>query len=96
MAAVVHEVAAIRRNLWFFDEQTRFRKACDRLQRAAIRWHAINVAVAWLNVKLASVWRVKQVQHALVASRHLPFFAATCASERGGRASGNRQSRSWR
>jgi hypothetical protein len=49
MAAVVHEVPAIRRDRWFFDKKTRFRKACDRLQRSAIRWHPKNVAVAWLN-----------------------------------------------
>jgi len=53
MAAVVREIAAIGRDRRFFEEQTRFRKACDWLQRPTISRHPMDVTVTGLYVQPA-------------------------------------------
>ena len=50
LAAAVREVTPIGRDRRFFQEQTRYGKACDRLRRPTIRRYPIDIAMIGLHV----------------------------------------------
>src|SRR5215831_19956908 len=71
--AVVGEVTAVRSDRRFFKKQTRLRKTSDRLHRATIGRHAVDVAVAGLHVEPPAIGGIEEVQFSLESAGQLFF-----------------------